>query len=78
MHIALLTGGISTERPVALRSADNMVDWIRIAGHTSDVFDFPTQVESFLKSYTTYDLVIPLFHGIYGEDGQITAFLSTL
>jgi D-alanine-D-alanine ligase-like ATP-grasp enzyme len=32
----------------------------------------------FLTKYKTYDLVIPLFHGIYGEDGQITAFLKTL
>lgn len=62
MHIAVLTGGISTERPVALRSAENMVDWITLAGHTSDVFDLPTQIESFLKNYSSYDLVIPLFH----------------
>lgn len=32
----------------------------------------------FVEKYNTYDLVIPMFHGIYGEDGQITAFLKTL
>ncbi len=78
MHIAILTGWTSSERSVALRSADNMSDWIVIAGSTYEVFDFPTQIEIFLTRYKSYDLVIPLFHGTYGEDGQITAFLKTL
>lgn len=78
MHIAILTGGISSERSVALRSAENMKHWIQIAGYTSDTFDFPDMIPEFLSNYQTFDLVIPMFHGIYGEDGQITAFLRTL
>jgi D-alanine-D-alanine ligase len=31
-----------------------------------------------MTKYGIYGLVIPVFHGIYGEDGQITAFLKTL
>lgn len=78
MHLAILTWWISTERAVALRSGANMRDWITIAGHTSDLYDFPTDLPDFLWKYSTYDLVIPMFHGVYGEDGQITAFLATL
>ncbi|NRH21279.1 ATP-grasp domain-containing protein [Candidatus Gracilibacteria bacterium] len=99
MHIAILTGGISSERDVAIRSAMNMKDWIRIAGHTSETFDFPSDIHRFLQrhqastlarhfptkklknhleSHQNFDLVIPMFHGIYGEDGQVTAFLDTL
>ncbi len=78
MNIAILTWGISTERAVALRSGANMQDWITTAGHTSDLYDFPTDIPDFLSKYDTYDLVIPVLHGIYGEDGQITAFLATL
>ena len=77
-NIAILTGGISSERPVALRSAENMENWVKISGHTVSVFDFPEDVENFLKVYKSYELVIPVFHGMYGEDGQITAFLETL
>jgi D-alanine-D-alanine ligase len=55
-----------------------MADWVRIGWHTSDVYDFPTQIPDFLTKYQTYDLVIPMFHGVYGEDGQISAFLETL
>jgi D-alanine-D-alanine ligase-like ATP-grasp enzyme len=55
-----------------------MADWVHAGGHTSDLYDFPTGLPDFLAKYQTYDLVIPVFHGIYGEDGQITAFLKTL
>ncbi len=78
MHIAILTGWISTERVVALRSGANMSDWVKIAWHTNEVFDLPTDLDLFLSKYKTFDLTIPVFHGTYGEDGQITAFLETL
>ena len=77
-NIAIITGGISSERPVALRSAENMENWVKTSGHIVSIFDFPEDVEKFLKVYQSYELVIPVFHGMYGEDGQITAFLETL
>lgn len=55
-----------------------MKHWVEISGYSAEIFDFPHQVELFLKQYKTYDLIIPVFHGTYGEDGQITAFLDTL
>lgn len=99
MHIAILTWWISTEREVALRSGANMSDWAIRAGHTSEIFDFPSDIHRFLQRYQAsilaknfptknlrkheenhpkFDLVIPVFHGIYWEDGQVTAFLKTL
>jgi D-alanine-D-alanine ligase len=78
MHIAILTWWVSSEREVALRSGTNMNEWAQKAGHTSEVYIFPEELDTFLMKYKTYDLVIPVFHGIYGEDGQITAFLKTL
>ncbi len=76
-----------------------MKDWIEKAGHTSEIFDFPSDIHRFLGRYQAsvlakhfptknlkkhidthqdFDLMIPVFHGIYGEDGQVTAFLKTL
>ncbi len=78
MHIALLTWWISTERVVALRSADNMKDWIEKAGYTSDTFDIPKDIDIFLSRYKEYDLVIPVLHGRYGEDGIVTWLCETL
>lgn len=78
MNIVILSWGTSTERAVALRSSANMHEWVQIAGHKSRVLDFPREIDIFLENYKKYDLVIPVFHGVYGEDGQITAFLETL
>ena len=76
-----------------------MKNWLEKAGHTSEIFDFPSDIHRFLQRYQAsvlarnfptknlkkhidnhqdFDLVIPVFHGIYGEDGQVTAFLKTL
>ena len=55
-----------------------MKDWIEIAGERVDTYDLPEAIDEFLTNYKKYDLVIPVFHGIYGEDGQISAFLETL
>ncbi len=99
MHIAILTGWISTERTIALQSWMNISNWIKEAWYTSEVYDFPTDIHSFLKRYQAsflakhfptktlknhisisqdFDLYIPMFHGIYWEDGQVTAFLKML
>ena len=78
MHIAILTWWVSSERSIALSSGVNMNKWIHSACYTTEVFDFPIELDIFLNKYKTYDLVIPMFHGVYGEDGQVTAFLETL
>jgi D-alanine-D-alanine ligase len=74
MKIAIITGGISSEREIAIRSSKLFIDHLPGA----DCYIFPDDLEQFLPKYKTYDLVIPVFHGIYGEDGQIFAFLATL
>ena len=78
MQIAILTGGTSSERSVALRSAENLANWIEIAGYKSTRYDLPNDLWVFLENQKQYDLIVPMFHGKYGEDGQITAFLATL
>lgn len=78
MYIALLTGGISTERPITLRSCEGLKSFIEEAGHTYDVYDIPTQIDEFLAKYQSYDIVFPYLHGRYGEDGIITGLCETL
>lgn len=78
MHIAILTWWISTERAVALRSGTNMSEWVKIAWHTSEVFDVPQEIDAFLSSYKKFDLIIPVLHGRYGEDGIITWLCESL
>ena len=78
MNIAVLTGGISTERPVALRSAANIKEWIEKAWSSTDTYDLPEEIDSFLENYKKYDLIVPVFHGRYGEDGIITAMCEAI
>jgi D-alanine-D-alanine ligase len=55
-----------------------MKDWVEIAGNTCESFDLPKDIDLFLSKYKTYDLVIPVLHGRYGEDGVITGMCETL
>lgn len=78
MNIAILTGGISTERAVALRSGANMKAWVQNAWHQVTIYDLPEEVDIFLGEYKQYGLIIPVFHGRYWEDGVITGMCETL
>ena len=55
-----------------------MSDWVKKSGNTSDIYDIPKQIDEFLTNYRIYDLVIPVLHGRYGEDGIITGMCETL
>jgi len=74
MQIAIITGGTSSEREIALRSSRMFQRHLPDA----DYYVFPEEMPQFLARYSKYDLAIPVFHGIYGEDGQVFAFLETL
>jgi D-alanine-D-alanine ligase len=75
-HVALLTGGTTAEREVALKSAQN----VRAAleeNFVVDVFDLPPDLDRFLASRLKFEIVVPVFHGRGGEDGTIQGFLET-
>lgn len=72
-RIAVLTGGESSEREIALRSAKVVADLLKNT-HDVFVFDFPSDVELFIAKHKMIDAVIPVFHGKGGEDGSIQGF----
>lgn len=76
-RIAIITGGSSSEREIALRSAANVADQLSSIFEVT-TFDFPTERDAFLTHYKGFDLVIPVLHGRGGEDGTIQGFLETL
>jgi len=77
MKIAVLTGGDSSERDVALASSKNVVNSLK-SKYKVAVFDFPKDLDKFLKVYKKYKVAVPVFHGPGGEDGVIQGFLKTL
>jgi D-alanine-D-alanine ligase len=77
MRIAILTGGTSSEREIALASAEKVRGYLSDA-HGVSVFDFPNDLESFLSRRDEFAVAVPVFHGKGGEDGTVQGFLETL
>lgn len=77
MKIAVLTGGDSSEREVALASSKNVINSL-LDKYKVDVFDFPRDIDKFLKLYKEYRVAVPVFHGPGGESGVVQGFLKTL
>lgn len=73
--IAILTGGPGYEREVALKSAELFKKYIK---DEYEAFVFPEDTQKFLDAKDNFDVVIPIFHGEFGEDGKIFAFLDIL
>ncbi len=75
--LAILTGGTSSERDVALQSAAFVEEQLQTI-FAIRVYDFPKDIGRFLQERSTINVAIPLFHGVGGEDGTIQGFLKTL
>jgi len=75
--VALLTGGTTSEREVALKSAENVRKALE-ENFTVEVFDMPLDLDRFLASRSRFDVAVPVFHGRGGEDGVMQGFLETL
>jgi len=78
LNIAVLGGGASSEREVSLKSSKKVFENLDEKKYNKEYFDFPADLEKFLQNYKKFDLVMPVFHGIGGEDGTIQGFLKTL
>ncbi len=76
-RVAVLTGGTSSEREIALLSAQNVAEALR-ASFEVDLFDFPRDLPKFVKAHAQFAAAVPVFHGKGGEDGTIQGFLRTL
>ncbi len=76
-HIAIITGGTSSEREVSLRSASSVSEALKENGYTVKTYDFPKETEIFLSDVRP-DFAFVMIHGKDGEDGKIPAFLEVL
>lgn len=76
-QIAVLTGGTSSEREIALQSANTVLEALK--AHAGVVFfDIPQDLDAFIARRKEFDICVPVFHGKGGEDGTIQGFLETL
>ncbi len=74
--IAVLAGGMSSEKDVSMRSGKGCLDALQRLGYkNSELVVVDTDIASKLKSY---DYAFNALHGKYGEDGCIQGILEIL
>lgn len=75
MKIAIITGGESGERDISIKSAENIKNLLDFA--KTETFIFPEDKPIFLNKAQNFDIVIPIIHGIGGEDGEVQRLCQT-
>ena len=77
MSVLVLAGGLSAERDVSLRSGRRLAESLRAEGQEVDVLDIDASLIPTLRTNPP-DVVIPLIHGVAGEDGSLADVLDAL
>lgn len=72
-RVAVLKGGISTEREVSLRSGAAVAAGLREAGYTVDEVDITSVALDLPRGV---EAAFVALHGAFGEDGQVQALLE--
>ena len=75
MRITVLRGGPSNERVVSLKSGAAVAEALRKAGH--DVFESDISPTDLSGLDHPCDVVFPVLHGAFGEDGQLQSILES-
>jgi UDP-N-acetylenolpyruvoylglucosamine reductase len=76
LKIAVLKGGDCRERPVSLESAYNVSNALREAGYIVKEFDIITP--ELPDKAKQCDIVFPVLHGGFGEDGRIQKVMEKI
>jgi D-alanine-D-alanine ligase len=77
MKLIVLGGGVSSERDVSLRSAGAIATAARQAGYAVEERD-PKDGLEFLKKIESGAIILPILHGVGGEDGSLQIKLEEL
>ncbi len=77
MHIAVLMGGWSAERPVSLQSGAGVADALESRGHRVTRIDMDRDVAARLAEARP-DLVFNALHGSPGEDGTVQGMMDLM
>lgn len=73
-RVVVLKGGPSSERAISLRSGAGVAAALREAGYEVAEVEFAAAALPELPAQ--FDVVFPVLHGAFGEDGQIQALLE--
>ncbi len=76
--VALLSGGISSERDVSLNSGNQVFEALDKEKYNVIRFDPKSDLENLVKHASEISVALIILHGPYGEDGTIQGLLDLL
>ncbi|WP_397594066.1 D-alanine--D-alanine ligase [Sphingorhabdus sp.] len=77
IHVAVLMGGWSKERPVSLMSGNGVADALEKVGYKVSRVDMDRNIAATLASLKP-DVVFNALHGVPGEDGSVQGMLDLM
>ncbi|MEJ2099494.1 MAG: D-alanine--D-alanine ligase [Desulfobacterales bacterium] len=78
MTLALLSGGVSSEREVSLNSGDQVYEALDKEKYNILRYDPKTDLIRLVEDAPNIDVALIILHGPYGEDGTIQGLLELL
>jgi len=78
LTVALLSGGISSEREISLKSGDQVYEALAKEKYTIIRYDPKTDLARLVSDAPQIDVALIILHGPYGEDGTIQGLLDLL
>jgi D-alanine-D-alanine ligase len=77
IHVAVLMGGWSNERPVSLMSGNGVADALERVGYTVTRIDMDRDIAARLAEVKP-DVVFNALHGVPGEDGSVQGMMDLM
>jgi D-alanine-D-alanine ligase len=78
LNVALLSGGISSEREVSLKSGNQVYEALDKAKYQVTRYDPSTDLERLVADASKIDVALIVLHGPYGEDGTVQGLFDLL
>ena len=78
LTVALLSGGISSEREVSLNSGKQVFQALDKEKYEVIRYDPKTDIERLVTDAAKIDVALIILHGLYGEDGTVQGLLDLL
>ncbi|UCE56497.1 MAG: D-alanine--D-alanine ligase [Desulfobacterales bacterium] len=78
LNLALLSGGISSERDVSINSGDQVYEALDKEKYNIYRYDPKTDLKRLVADASRIDAALIILHGSYGEDGTVQGLLDLL
>ena len=78
LRVALLSGGISSERDVSIKSGNQVYEALDKAQYDVTRYDPASDLGKLVAEATDIDVALIVLHGPYGEDGTVQGLLDLL